>query len=130
LTVFHTYIPRPPLSTFIESFSLFEADNLPPLHTKERVLPSGSLQVLINLHEDTLRVYDRERHDLFQSFRGCLICGPQTEYRVIDITCLKSIMGIHFKPGGAFPFLPLPTEPAENVGDGSAISRHPSPARR
>lgn len=115
MTVFHTYMPRPPLSAFIESFSWFEAEHSPSLHTKERVLPYGSLQVLINLHEDSLRVYDREHLDRFQSFRGCLICGPQTEYQVIDTTCLKSIMGIHFKPGGAFPFLTLPADELQGL---------------
>src|SRR5262249_2044097 len=37
-----------------------------------------------------------------------LISGAHSEFIIIDTTCLASIIGVHFKPGGAFPFLTLP----------------------
>lgn len=108
MTVYHTYIPRPPLADFVHKFWLYEGDNMP--HAKERRLPDGSLELVINLHEDSIRVYDRQHTDQFQHFRGCVISGPHSECFVIDTACQVSIMGVHFKPGGAFPFFPLPAD--------------------
>jgi AraC-like DNA-binding protein len=108
LTVYRTYIPRPPLADFVHKFWLYEGDDAP--HTKERRLPDGSLELVINLHEDSIKVYDRQHTDQFQHFRGCVISGPHSECFVIDTACQASIMGVHFKPGGAFPFFPLPAD--------------------
>ncbi len=108
MTVYRTYIPQPPLANFVDIFWLYEGYN--PPHAKERVLPNGSMELVINLREDTLRVYDGQKHDQFQSFRGCLLCGAHSEFSVIDTASQESIMGVHFKPGGAFPFLTLPAD--------------------
>ncbi|MFL5692257.1 MAG: DUF6597 domain-containing transcriptional factor [Ktedonobacteraceae bacterium] len=106
LPVSCTYIPQPPLAAFVDVFWLYEGDA--PQHTKERRLPDGTMELVVNLREDTLRVYDRQHHDQFQSFRGCMLSGMHTEFSVIDTACQAAIMGVHFKPGGAFPFLSLP----------------------
>lgn len=106
MTIHRTYIPQPPLSAFVDMFWLYEGQQ--QQHARERRLPDGSMELVINLREDTLRVYDRQHHDQFQSFRGGLISGAHSEFIVLDTTCLSSIIGIHFKPGGAFPFLTLP----------------------
>ena len=87
-------------------FWLYEGFVAP--HAKERMLPTGTMELVINLREDTLRVYDRHNHGQFQSFRGSLLCGAHSEFFVIDTACQAAIMGVHFKPGGAFPFLQLP----------------------
>src|SRR6266704_1107693 len=105
MTIHRTYIPQPPLSAFVHMFWLYEGQQQ---HAMERRLPDGSVELVINLREDTLRVYDRQHHDQFQSSRGGLISGAHSEFIVLDTTCLASIIGIHFKPGGAFPFLTLP----------------------
>ena len=60
MTVYRTYIPRPPLADFVDLYWLYEGYNLP--HAKERVLPDGSMQLVINLRDDTLPVYDRQNH--------------------------------------------------------------------
>jgi AraC-like DNA-binding protein len=101
-----TYIPPPPLSEFVALFWLYEGFVAP--HAKERVLPTGTIELVINLRDDTLRVYDRHNHSQFQSFHGSLLCGAHSEFFVIDTACQAAIMGVHFKPGGAFPFLQLP----------------------
>src|SRR5690242_13005238 len=105
-TTFLTYIPQSPLATFIDSFWLYE--NYKPLHTKERRLPDGSMELVINLHEDVIRLYDPQHPDRFRSVQGNVLSGPQTEYVVLDTACQSSMMGVHFKPGGAFPFLNFP----------------------
>lgn len=104
--VYRTHVPRPPLSDFVELFWLYEGYDAP--HAKERVLPDGSMELVINLRDDELRVYDRRDTDLFRSFRGYLVSGAHSEYVVIDTDSQDSLVGVHFKPGGAFPFLGLP----------------------
>src|SRR5260370_42338026 len=80
--IFLTHIPGPPLSDFVDVFWFYEGGVIP--HAKERVLPSGCIELVINLREDSFRVYDRRDHDKFQNFRGCLISGPHSEFTVID----------------------------------------------
>ena len=105
-TTFITYTPPSPLAHFVDTLWLYE--NYQPSHTKERRLPDGSMELVINLHEDAIRLYDSQHPDRFHSARGSVISGPQTDYVVLDTVCQSSMMGIHFKPGGAFPFLNLP----------------------
>lgn len=110
---FRTYTPTPPLSDFIDEFWYYEGDETP--HSKERILPDGKMQLLINLREDRLRVYDGERPHLFESLRGIALCGVYAEHFVIDTACQARIMGVNFKPGGAFPFFNLPAGELLNV---------------
>lgn len=105
-TIYRTYIPQPPLAAFVETFWLYEGYN--PSHAKERRLPDGSMELVINLREDAICLYDSQQHDRFRSVRGCAISGIQTKYVVLDTADQASMMGIHFKAGGAFPFLDLP----------------------
>lgn len=104
--LYRTHIPRPPLSDFVELFWLYEGYD--PPQVMERVIPTGTMQLIFNLREDELRVYDRQDHNRFQSFGGCLISGAHSEFVVIDTASQASTMGVHFKPGGAHPFLGLP----------------------
>ncbi|MBC7930634.1 MAG: helix-turn-helix domain-containing protein [Rubrivivax sp.] len=103
--ILRSYIPRPPLSDFVDLLWLYEG--YAPPHAKERLLPGGTVELVISLREETMRVYDRRRHERFESFRGCLVMGPQSEFNVIDTSTL-AVMGVHFKPGGAFPFFRVP----------------------
>lgn len=103
---FRHQIPALPLSNFVESFWLYE-DCAPPLGL-ERILPTGSLSLVINLREDSIRNYDRRDPSRFESLGGSLMVGAHSEYMVIDTACQAAVMGISFKPGGAFPFLKMP----------------------
>jgi len=104
--LYRTYIPGPPLCRFVEWLWLYEGDNLP--HRKERVLPDGAMQLIVNLREDRLRAFDREDHGECRSFCGSLVSGAHSEFVVIDTACLGEVMGVHFRPGGAFPFFRSP----------------------
>lgn len=111
--VYRTYIPRPPLSDFVYLFWLYEGHN--PPHAKERCLPTGTMEMVIDLREEELRVYDGQNHEQFQKFRTALICGAHSEPFVIDTATQASVMGVHFKPGGALPFLQLPADELRNA---------------
>jgi AraC-like DNA-binding protein len=110
---YHTYKRAPPLSDLVETFWLYEG--FPPTHRKERKLPDGSMGVVINLREDRFRIYDRRDHDRSETFRGCLLSGAQSEFIVIDTANQASVMGIHFKAGGGFPFFGMPASELHDV---------------
>jgi AraC-like DNA-binding protein len=108
-----TYIPRPPLSDFVRLLWLYEGYTQP--HAKERALPTGEMQIVINLLEDRSCIYDREDTDRCQTFNGALVSGAHSEYLVIGTAMQSFILGVCFKPGGAFPFLRMPAGELSNI---------------
>ena len=56
LTMFlRTYTPGPPLDECIDRFWLCSDT---PSHPRERILPSGTVELVINLSDDEIRIYD------------------------------------------------------------------------
>jgi AraC-like DNA-binding protein len=100
--------PGPPLDRFIEMLWLWEGVQRP--HARERILPDGSMQIVINLLRDRIPLYDRESGKMRGGTRGVLLCGPRSEYSVIDTASQLSVFGFHFKPGGMLPFLRMPLD--------------------
>lgn len=95
-----------PLAAFVKTFWFYEGNAA--AHARERRLPDGSMELVINLREDVIRVYDRQNVSRFQSLRGSVISGAHTGFTVIDTDCQRLMIGINFRPGGAFPFFNLP----------------------
>jgi AraC-like DNA-binding protein len=90
------------LCDFVERFwCLSDA----PAHSKERIVPSGTIELVINLHEDEFRIYDPAQTEQCKRFSGAVVSGTYSRPFVIDTREHASIIGVHFKPGGAFPFL-------------------------
>lgn len=108
-----THIPAPPLSEFVRFLWLYEGYTQP--HAKERALPTGEMQMVINLEEDRSCIYDREDPDRCQTFSGSLVAGAHSEYLVIGTAMQSFIMGAAFKAGGAFPFLRIPAGELNNT---------------
>jgi len=79
-------------------------------HARERLLPDGSMELVINLSEDETRVWNRRDLSRYDRLEGAALIGPQSGYFVIDTAEQRTVMGVHFRPGGAFPFLPLPAD--------------------
>src|SRR5215204_2354883 len=103
-TIFNFYKPKPPLSKFVDSFWLYEGDGAE--HKIECILPTGTLELAINLRQDELRFYDAERPANCSRFSGAVVSGAHG--RGFAPAGEAFIIGVHFKPGGAFPFLGLP----------------------
>ncbi len=98
--------PCPPLDRYIRT--LWTWDGFAQPHAKERLLPDGSLQLVVNLREDQTRTYDREDLDRCHTYSGAIVAGAHSSYFVIDTAEQTSVAGVHFLPGGAFPFLGVP----------------------
>jgi AraC-like DNA-binding protein len=97
-----TYIPRPPLSQFVDYFWLFDGGQTP---RKERIVPSGTTELVINLRDDEIRIHNRAQSTQHMRFSGAVLSGPYSSTFVVDAMQHESMLGVHFKPGGAFPFL-------------------------
>jgi hypothetical protein len=104
--LFRSYAPTPPLADFVQDFWLY--DDYRPRHLRERILPSGAIELVINLRDNELRIYDRARPDVCERFSGAVVSGTYDRFFVIDTAEEASLLGVHFRPGGAFPFFGLP----------------------
>jgi len=101
-----SYVPASPLCDFVDDFWLY--DGYRPRHLKERILPSGTVEMVINLRDDELRIYDRVRPGDCERFSGSIVSGTYDRFFVIDTAEEASLLGVHFRPGGAWPFFSLP----------------------
>ncbi len=99
-------IPAPPLDAFVVKIWSFEG--YAPAHGFERLMPDGSGQIVFNLAEDRSRVYDPGDHSRIQSLPGSIVAGPHSRFFVIDTIEQCSTIGVHFRPGGLFPFFGMP----------------------
>ncbi len=103
-TIFNFYKPKPPLSKFVDNFWLYEGHEAE--HKTDRILPTGTLELVINLQQNELRFCDAERPENCSRFSGAVVSGAHG--RGFTPAEEVFIIGVHFKPGGAFPFLGLP----------------------
>src|SRR4029434_33835 len=102
---FSSRAPVPPLDSCVERlWLLIDA----PAHSKERIAPSGTIDLVINLHENELRIYDPAKPERGKRFSGAVVSGTHSGPYVIDPRERVSVIGVHFRPGGAFPFLGTP----------------------
>ncbi len=122
--LFLTRKPSQPLSDFVDVLWLYEGYEVS--HEKERLMPDGSVELVINLAEDCIRNYDSRDPEKFETIPGCVVSGPRSEFFVIDTAGEAAVAGVHFKPGGAFPFFRVP--PAEMADQSIALENLWGPA--
>jgi AraC-like DNA-binding protein len=103
--IFDFYKPKPPLSKFVDIFWLYEGYE--PEQQTERILPTGTLELVINLRQNELGFCDAERPEDCSRLSGAVVSGASGRGFTPD-AAEAFIIGVHFKPGGAFPFLGLP----------------------
>ena len=105
-TIFKFYKPKPPLSNFVDCFWLYEG--YAAEGKTERILPTGTLELVINLRQNRLLFFDAESRENRYRFSGAVVSGAHGRSFSPDAAEDVSIIGVHFKPGGAFPFLGMP----------------------
>jgi hypothetical protein len=96
-------IPMPPLDTCVERLWLLSDA---PAHSRERIAPSGTIDLVINLHENQLRIYDGANPQRCKRFSGAVVSGTHSGPFVIDPRERNSVMGVRVSDRGArFRFL-------------------------
>jgi AraC-like DNA-binding protein len=103
--IYQIHLPLPPLSEFIEHFFYYEG--YAAAHSMEKFLPDGSMDLLIDLTDTPKKLFYNEEGTNYTSFRKSWMSGMKTEYILIDAS-VSCMIGVHFKPGGAYPFFNLP----------------------
>jgi AraC-like DNA-binding protein len=101
---FERYIPGPPLDAYIDCVWRYEGER----STRELALPTGTTEIVFNLLDDRITIFSNVDDLTGTCFRGAVVCGVQSRYFVLSPSKRKSVFGVHFRPGGAAPFLGPP----------------------
>jgi AraC-like DNA-binding protein len=96
------HIPAPPLDAFVECLWLFVSPPRP--FVKERMMPSGTGTLIVNLLEDEVRSYSGEGLEVVHRLPGSALTAAQSRSFVIDTLEQTNVMGVEFHPGGTWPF--------------------------
>jgi AraC-like DNA-binding protein len=128
-TGYFGYKPEAPLAQYIGNIWLWVGDGsqLP----RERALPEGTAELVISLSDRPIQLFDQPDSTASQSIQGPIVYGPHSEYFVIERSLHRAILGIHFRLGGALPFLGHAADdlhnlalPLESLLGGTAIDLH------
>jgi len=95
--------PTPPLGKFVE---YLWASQGAPSHAKERVVPTGTLELGISLVEDTGRINDTLIGG--GSFSGAFVSGAYRRPFTFETRKTASVVGVHLRPGYAGVILGVP----------------------
>lgn len=110
--IYKTYRPCLPLSQLIEFLWYWEEENA--TESQSCILPLGSVEWVIDLHEDNLPIFDLYSQTQCGSTKGARLCGVHSQGFIIARHQKCSVMGVHFKPGGSAAFLPMPVKELQN----------------
>ncbi len=107
------YPPLPPLAEYIDYFGYWGRDFGDP--HQSRALPRGAATIIID-------VGGRQRIDFYAfdastrlNVPPAFIAGAGTASYITRIDATQAVVTIHFRPGGALPFLGIPLGELENT---------------
>jgi AraC-like DNA-binding protein len=84
--------PGPPIAPYVEA--LWSCEGYEATHRKERVVPNGRFQLVIDLMP-----------------RGrAIVIGMRTTCSILETASIQSVVGVMFRPGGARPFFGPPAD--------------------
>jgi AraC-like DNA-binding protein len=95
------------------------------------MVPSGDMNLLVNLDADEFRTYDGPDRGRVRRVRGAVLVGPRERHTVIDTEEQRWLLMVHFRFGGASPFFAAPPWETSNQlveledlwGDDGAVLR-------
>jgi AraC-like DNA-binding protein len=100
-----SYIPRAPLNQFVERLWLVSEGQSP---RREYILPSGTVELVVNLRDDRVRIEGTVHGARGRTLSSVAVSGTYTGAFIIDARQHAAMMGVHFRPGGAFVVLGVP----------------------
>ncbi|MDR8393904.1 helix-turn-helix domain-containing protein [Aliifodinibius sp. S!AR15-10] len=92
-----THIPQSPLANYIKF--MWHSEGYQPGYVKERVLPTGSSQLIINLEDTRFRHFEGVQQDKTQEYDRAIIAGIHSHPVFLDSRTRASTMGVVLKPG-------------------------------
>jgi AraC-like DNA-binding protein len=100
------HFPTFPLSQFVENIWYYEGAHAG--YAREKILPDGAIELIIDLDSWPKKIFEDETTtELYRTVKKAWISGERTRYIVIGADNTHMI-GIRFKPGGAYPFFGFP----------------------
>jgi AraC-like DNA-binding protein len=103
--IYRLRVPGAPLSYFVENLWFYR--DLEVNYTREKLLPDASMELIIDLGEGAKKLYDRDSLR-YTGYNRCWISGMHRQYLVIGAERGSSMVGAHFRTGGAAPFFGFP----------------------
>jgi AraC-like DNA-binding protein len=104
------HFPNPPLSRFVELIWMVQGT---ASHNREKVLPNGAIELILNIGSFH-KVVSKEDNRQFEIYRESWIAGMQENYILIEALKESDLIGIRFRPGGAYPFFRFPMSELTN----------------
>jgi AraC-like DNA-binding protein len=98
--LFIEHIPAAPLDRCIRSLWYARVDAA--AHARERILPTGRVQIILNLARDFL--LDCPDSLPARPTPPALVVGARSTYEIVDTSDMADLIGIVFHPGGFAPF--------------------------
>jgi len=91
VVLYLTHSPGPPLSEFIDCFWLLAGAQT---SRKEWILPSGTIELVVNLRENEMRIHDPAQPGRYKRFSGAILSGTYSRVFVCDAIQHESILGV------------------------------------
>src|SRR2546423_15691590 len=100
-----TRAPHPALAPFVAALG-YGGGEFP--HDREARVPSGCLQLVVNLHEDRLRWYAGPGYRTGHHTTGAALCGATSGPVGMRTADQRRVLWVAFRPGGGYPFFAPP----------------------
>jgi AraC-like DNA-binding protein len=98
--IYLEHVPAAPLNGLIRMLWYARVDNAG--HGRERILPTGRVQVILNLARNFL--LDCPEGLPVERVPAALIVGARSRYEIVDTSDMADLIGIMFEPCGFGPF--------------------------
>lgn len=97
-----THRPCARLAPFVESIWFAQRGALP--HSREFSLPTGRVDIVVPLLQDGVVRFDSVDSPQAIHLKGGVVSGAHDRFAVRGMGGASSVIGVHFKPGGAAAF--------------------------
>jgi AraC-like DNA-binding protein len=104
------HVPSAPLDKHIDYFYYLDGCMSYP---REKILPTGWLDLEVNFG-GSIQVYDASETKTVATCVESWLVGVWSTYGTVEWPPTIQLVGIHFKPGGAYPFLNFPLSELHN----------------
>lgn len=101
--IYHDFHPEPPIGEHIDLILHYRSYR--PEHSIERVVPDGTITLILELDGHERTVYDNETLQPVEKFRGAWVSGAQEAFLSISAVDQSRMLAVRFRPGGAAAFL-------------------------
>jgi len=111
-------MPPAPLSRFVAVMwmQLWDGARQGSSYRHERLMPSGEAELIFHLELPFVRTYEMCGSGQLRERRlpRAALCGPHMRPFLID-AAPENVVGVHFRPGGIFPFFAPPASELANA---------------